>query len=49
MVEAWTGVIRVKPMLDTASRTQSDKEGVIVLHALDEVFNGDLEVADDIG
>ncbi len=36
MVEAWTGVMRFKPMLDTASRTHSAKEGVRTSQAREE-------------
>lgn len=44
MVAAWTGVIWVKPMVDTASRIHSASGGVRASHALgsllDEIFPG---------
>lgn len=36
MVEAWTGVIRVKPMIDIASSSHGDKDGLRLLNARDE-------------
>lgn len=36
MVLACTGVMRVKPMLETASRIHSDKAGVKASHALED-------------
>lgn len=36
MVDACTGVILVKPMLDTASRTQSVRGGLSVFHDREE-------------
>jgi len=35
IVLACTGVMRLKPMLDTASRIHSDKAGVNASHALE--------------
>lgn len=47
IVEACTGVIRLKPMLDTASNIHSARDGVSVPHAREEslciVFAGGLE------
>ena len=36
MVEAWTGVMRLKPMLSTASMIHSARDGVKPSHARDE-------------
>lgn len=38
MVDACTGVIRVKPIEETASRVHCDKDGFRESHALDEEF-----------
>ena len=36
MVDACTGVILVNPILEMASRTHADKEGLSALHNLDD-------------
>lgn len=42
IAEAWTGVMRVKPIEATASSTHSDRAGVTPSHALAEVPGGGL-------
>ena len=44
IVEAWTGVMRLNPMLDTASRIHSANGGVMPFHALGDSPNGNLEL-----
>jgi len=43
IVDAWTGVIRWKPMLEIASRIHSASGGVRASHAREEVETGALE------
>lgn len=40
MAEAWTGVMRVKPIEATASRDHSDSGGVRASHALEDDLGG---------